>query len=92
MTLDKIFYGYMTVVGLAAGAILIAFPSARDFFITPFFWVLTAVFVFDLGSSFLHRNAPWAMMPTPTRMIGFGIGIALLVAIPMLAGFPFRLF
>ena len=92
MTLDKIFYGYMTAVGLAVAAIVIAAPGVRDFIITPFFWVLIATLLFDLGSSFLRRNAPWEMMPMPTRMIGFGIGIALMVVIPMLAGAPFRLF
>ena len=75
MALNKIFFVYMALAGAAAGAILVAAPHVQDFVIKPYFWVLIAVGLFDGGIYLLA---------------GFGIGIALMVAIPLLAGTQIR--
>jgi uncharacterized membrane protein HdeD (DUF308 family) len=86
MTIDKLFYGYMTLVGVIVGAALVAAPQFGDYFIKPYFWVLIAVGLFEAGTSFYLRNASGPMLTMQARLIGFVIGIVLMVAIPMLAG------
>ena len=92
MTMDKLFFGYMALVGVAIGAILVAYPRVQDFFIKPYFWVLIAVFLFDGGAYLLGRNAPGTMLAMPARLLGFVIGIVLMVTIPKLSGSSVRFF
>jgi len=92
MSRDWIFYAYMALIGAAAGAVLAAAPAAQNFAVKPYFWVLIAVALFD-GALYLRgRNARAAMLTMNARVIGFVIGIVLMVAIPMLAGAPVRFF
>jgi len=88
MTTDRIFYGYMTLVGLAAGAILATVPKAQGFPIAPYFWILIAAGLFEAGSLLLRRGAP--MLTGVQRLLGFAIGIALMVAIAWAAGATVR--
>jgi hypothetical protein len=90
MSLDRIFYGYMALVGIATGAILVAVPHVQDFVIKPYFWVLIAVGVFDVALYAIKGTAPAKALTMNVRLIGFGIGIALMVAVPVLAGSPVR--
>jgi len=92
MTLDRLFYAYMTVIGVAAGAALVAAPQAQDFAIKPYFWILIAAGLFDGGVYLARRNAPGPMLTMNVRLIGFVIGIVLMVAVSMLAGAPIRFF
>jgi hypothetical protein len=92
MTIDRIFFGYMTLVGIVAGAILVAIPGAQDFWIKPYFWVLLAVVLFDGGAYLRGGNAPGTMLSMQARLLGFVIGIVLLVVIPTLAGSSVRFF
>ena len=90
MTLSRVFFGYMALAGAATGAILVAAPHVQDFAVKPYFWVLIAVGLFDGGIYLFARASPAAMLTMNSRLIGFGIGIALMVAIPLLAGAPVR--
>ena len=90
LTLDKIFYAYMAFVGVAAGAVLVALPGAREFFITPFFWMLIAVALFEAGNAFAPRPGKVLTLTNISRGIGFVIGMALLAAVTMLAGVTVR--
>lgn len=92
MTIDKIFFGYMALAGILTGAILIAAPGAQDFFLKPYFWVLLAVVLFDVAALLRGKNAPGTMLPMPARLLGFVIGIVLMVIIPTLAGSSVRFF
>jgi hypothetical protein len=83
MTGDRIFYGYMALVGQAAGAILVAVPKAQGFAVAPYFRILIAVGLFEVGSLLLRRSAG---LTGVQRAIGFGIGIALMVAIARAGG------
>jgi hypothetical protein len=86
VSLDRILIGYMIVVGIAVGAVLVAFPQAREFGIAPYFWVLIAVALFDLACFARGRGAPGTMADMDARLLGFVIAIVLMVAIPMLSG------
>jgi hypothetical protein len=90
MSLDRIFFAYMALVGVATGAILVAAPYVQDFVIKPYFWILIAVGVFDFAIYAARGAAPAKTLTMNVRLIGFGIGIALMVAIPVLAGAPVR--
>jgi len=90
MALNKIFFGYMALTGAAAGGIIVAVPHIQDFVVKPYFWILIAVGLFDAGIYLSARAAPAAILTMNTRLIGFGIGMALMVAIPLLAGTPMR--
>jgi hypothetical protein len=90
MSLDRIFFGYMALVGVATGAILVAVPRVQDFIIKPYFWVLIAVGVFDVALYAVRGTAPANALTMNVRLIGFGIGIALMVVIAVLGGSPVR--
>jgi len=92
MTIDRIFFGYMALAGVAAGAILVAAPRAQDFFIKPYFWVLIAIVLFDVRVYLHGRSAPRTMLTMGARLLGFVTGILLMVTIPTLAGSPVRFF
>ncbi len=92
MGLDRIFYGYMVLAGAGSGALLAALPAAQDFALKPYFWMLIAVALFDGALYVRGRNAPGTMLAMNVRLIGFAIGIALMVAIPLIAGAPVRFF
>jgi hypothetical protein len=91
MTIDRLFLGYMTLVGILVGALLIAAPSVGDYFIKPYFWVLIAVGLFE-GVVYLVRRTPGPVLSAYARLLGFVIGIVLMVVIPTLAGSPARFF
>lgn len=80
----------MALVGAAAGATLVAAPHSQDFAVKPYFWILIAVGLFDVAAYARGRNAPNTMLTMNARLIGFGVGIVMMVAIPILAGAPVR--
>jgi hypothetical protein len=92
MAVDRVFFGYIVLVGIAAGALLVVAPQVQDFAIKPYFWILIAVGLFD-GAVYLHgRTAPATMLTMNARLAGFVIGIVLMVVIPVLAGVSVRFF
>jgi len=92
MTHDKIFFGYMALVGVLVGTVLVVAPGVEEFFIKPYFWVLIAVALFDAGVYLYRRNAPWNLLTMQARLFGFVIGLLLMAAIPTLAGSSVRFF
>jgi hypothetical protein len=92
MTVDRIFFIYMVLVGIAAGAILVAAPQVQNFVIKPYFWILIAVGLFDGGIYLLGRTAPGRMLTMGARLAGFVFGIVMMVVIPSIAGAPVRFF
>jgi hypothetical protein len=92
MTIDRIFILYMALIGVAAGALLVALPQAQDFWLKPYFWILIAVLVFDLGTMLMRRGRPGAALTMNARVIGFILGGILMVAFPTIAGVEVRFF
>ena len=92
MTIDRIFFGYIALVGAAVGVTLVVAPQVQNFAIKPYFWILIAVGLFDGGIYLLGRASPRAMLTMNARLAGFVIGIVLMVVIPTLAGAPVRFF
>ena len=84
--IDRVLIAYMVVVGIAAGAVLVVVPAAREVRLPPYFWVLAAIAVFDLAAFARGRGAPGTMAGMNARLIGFVIALVLTFAIPMLFG------
>ena len=88
VTVDRIFFVYMVLVGVAAGAILVAVPQVQNSAIKPYFWILIAVGLFDGGLYVAGRTAPGQMLSMGARLVGFVFGIVMMVVIPAIAGAP----
>lgn len=80
----------MALVGVVTGAVLVIAPQIQEFVIKPYFWILIAVGLFDVAVYALGRTSAATMLTMNVRLIGFTIGIVLMVVIPMLAGAPVR--
>jgi hypothetical protein len=92
MTIDRIYFAYIALVGAAVGVTLVVAPHVQNFAIKPYFWILIAVGLFDGGVYLLGRKSPGAMLTMNARLAGFVIGIVVMVVIPTLAGAPVRFF
>ncbi len=82
----------MAVIGVAVGIILVAAPESRNFKLSPYFWVLIAMAIFELVAFARGRGAPGTVLAVEARLLGFVLAIVLMVVIPILAGSPSRLF
>ncbi len=92
MSNDKLFFIYMALVGTASGAILVARPAAGDFWIKPYFWILLAVLFFEALAFMRMKSTPGVPLSMEARLLGFVIGIVLMVVIPSIAGSPAKFF
>ena len=90
--LSKVFFGYMVLAGAAMGVFLVLYPEAGEFWLKPYFWVLIAVALFDLGVFAVYRITPAIVLSMNVRIAGFVIGILLIGMIPILAGSPAKFF
>jgi hypothetical protein len=92
MTLNHIFLGFMALIGVAVGALLVAKPEVRDFRLPPYFWILIAMLLFELAVFLRRKGAPGGMISMEVRLLGLVVGVVLMVVIPAIAGSPGRLF
>lgn len=91
MTINHLFLAFMGVVGAAVGIILVK-PETRDYRISPYFWMLLAMALFELLAFARGRGAPGTAVTMDVRVSGFLMAIVLMVVIPIVAGSPARLF
>jgi hypothetical protein len=91
MTINHLFLAFMGVVGAAVGIILVK-PETRDYRISPYFWMLLAMALFELLAFARGRGAPGTAVTMDIRVSGFLMAIVLMVVIPIVAGSPARLF
>jgi len=54
-----LFLGFMIAAGLVTGGVLVAAPQVRDFRISPYFWVLIAMALFEFADT---PEAAWQSM------------------------------
>jgi len=90
--INRIFLGFMIAAGLVAGLVLVARPELRDFRISPYFWILIAMALFEFAAFARGRGAPGTTIAMEVRLLGFVLAVVLMVAIPVVAGSPGRLF
>jgi hypothetical protein len=83
----------MAAVGLLAAGILLAVPGIGDTWFKPYFWVLIAVALFDVAVVLLRQKQPTlSPVSIEAKLLGFVIGIVVMVTIPALAGSSVRFF
>jgi hypothetical protein len=90
LTLDRIFYIYMAIVGLVAGVLLVKLAAIQEFWIPPFFWMLLAVGLFEVGNTFVPRDNRVVALTNISRGIGLAIGLVAMVAVTVYAGVTVR--
>jgi hypothetical protein len=86
MTIDRIFIGFMAVIGIAVGVIVTLRPEVRELRISPYFWVLIAMILFEVLNFARGRGAPGTVLAMEARLLGFVLAIVLMIVIPSLAG------
>jgi hypothetical protein len=91
MRINHIFIAFMVVVGAAVGIALVIAPDLRNFRISPYFWVLIAMAIFELLAFARGRGAPGTVVAMEARLLGFVLAIVLMVVIPIIAGSPAKL-
>jgi len=91
MSINHIFIAFMVIVGAAVGIALVIAPDLRNFRISPYFWVLIAMAIFELLAFARGRGAPGTVVAMEARLLGFVLAIVLMVAIPIIAGSPAKL-
>ena len=89
MNIDRVFFIFMAVCGVAIGAILVFAPEARNLRIAPYFWVLIAMALFELALFVHRRRKPGPPISIEARLFGLVIAVVLMVVI---AGAPTKLF
>ena len=82
----------MAAVGLAAGVVLIAIPQAHDWGVSPYFWILIAMALFEIILFAFWRGAPGRVISNGARLLGFVVAAVIMVMLPILAGSPAKLF
>jgi hypothetical protein len=92
ITINHLFLAFMTAVGAAVGIMLVVAPQMRDYKVSPYFWVLIAMAVFELLAFARGRGAPGTVVAMEARLCGFVLAIVLMVVIPILSGASTRLF
>ena len=92
MTINHLFLAFMAVVGAAVGIILVVKPETRDFRVSPYFWVLLAMVLFELLAFARGRCAPGTVVTMDVRVSGFLMAIVLMVVIPIVSGSSAGLF
>ena len=91
MTIDRAFYTFAAVLGLAIGAVLVLVPESRALGFGPFFWVLIGIALFELVAVYL-RGFDKGPLEMQTRGYGFVIAMGLVIAIRMAAGIDSSIF
>ena len=91
-TINKLFLVFTAAVGLVIGLVLIQKPEARDFAVSPFFWVLLAMAAFELAVFARGQGTPGSAIRMEVRLLGLVLAVGLMMVVPMLAGSPGRLF
>src|SRR5262249_21012585 len=91
MTLDRIFIIFAVIVGLAVGNTIAFVPQSRTIGLAPYFWILLAFSLFEGGTIYIRGGGMAPPITMPTRLIGFGVAIALMITIPWMAGVELKL-
>jgi hypothetical protein len=88
--IDRLFLIYASAVGLAVGIAVTLWPALREFRVSPYFWVLIAVALYDVGAVLYGRGVPDTTLAMPFRLLGFVIAIVLMIAAPIVVGSVLR--
>jgi hypothetical protein len=98
MKLDHFFFVFMAAVGIAAGVVLTVAPQAAETIVRPYFWILIAAAPPDIGcflrssSAAQGGGATRTMLSIEARLLGFVIGIVVMIVVKSMTGSPASVF
>ncbi len=92
MPVDRYFFIVIFAASVAIGIFLIARPETAEASVPPYLWLLGCMLVFEMFAFLRGKGAPGTMIGMSTRVIGFVIGNAIIIAIVFFSGSPARLF
>jgi hypothetical protein len=92
MTVERMFLVFAVAAGLAVGGTIVLVPASRTFSLPPYFWVIGAFVLFEGLAIYKRGTAAGPPVTMQTRLIGFGIALALMLGIPAMAGVQVKLF
>ena len=90
--INRIFFVFAFLVGIAVGGIIVLVPQSRTIGLAPYFWVLIAFALFEGVAHFRRGGAAGPPVTMPTRLIGFAIALALMTIIPIASGIEMKMF
>lgn len=91
MTIERVFYAFAAILGLAIGAVLVFVPASRALGFGPFFWVLIGIALIELVAVY-WRGFDKGPLEMQTRGYGFVIAMGLVIAIRMATGIDSSIF
>jgi hypothetical protein len=86
MKLDWIFYGFAFLIGLAASALYIYVPGSRGFAISPYFWILVAIALFETAVMYVRGFEYGPPLTMTQRLVGFALAVGLFLILRTSAG------
>jgi len=91
LKLDHIFLVFMVLCGVVTGIVLVAAPQTAKLVLPPYFWLLIAMLAFEGFAYWRFGGAPGSLISMEFRLIGLIAGVAVMFAIPYIAGVPVSL-
>ncbi len=92
MPVDRYFLMMIVAAGIVSGAVLVMRPELAEANLPPYLWLFACMLLFETGAFLIGKGAPGTMIGMSTRVIGFVIGMGLMIAIVFFSGSPARLF
>jgi len=86
MRIDWVFYGYSLLVGLAAAALYIFVPASRTFAVSPYFWILISIAIFETVVMYLRGFSLGPPLTMTHRVAGFALAVGLFLVLRIGAG------
>ena len=87
MSIERIFFLYSAVLGIAVGAVLLLVPESRTMSLGPYFWVLIGIALFEAVAVYLRGGlAGGPPMSMQTRIIGFVVAVVPMLFVRLMAG------
>lgn len=86
MRIDWIFYGFALLIGGAAAALYIYVPGSRGFAVSPYFWILAAIAIFETVVMYLRGFEFGPPLTMTHRIAGFALAVGLFLILRTSAG------
>ena len=84
--IDWIFYGFSLLCGIAAGVVSVMLPQSNTMAVSPYFWVIIAVALFETVAIYLRGFEYGPPLTMKTRVLGFCLAIVTMVVIRLGGG------
>jgi hypothetical protein len=92
MPVDRYFFMMIFAASVLIGGFLVARPETAEASIPPYLWLLGCMLIFEMIAFLRGKGAPGTLIGMSTRVIGFAVGMAIILAIVFFTGSPARLF